>query len=401
MSAEDATLAAAGPIDPDSLMAQACAATGLSDFGDRDFVEPLGVFLASALREAGLGPDGVAALGQDVGRLLTNRLLLQAELERHPEVADEDVDDPVVIVGLPRTGTTKLHRMIARDPSMQSVPLWKALMPVPLPGSNGAEHDPRIVAVEEQERLLKETAPDLMAAHSMEAHEPEEEVLLTQMTFERAGAYTWFHETPTYHAYLEHRPQAGAYGYLRRTLQYIQWQDGGRSGAFILKSPVHLGNLAPLATTFPRATIIHCHRRLDVALPSLCRLIEVMRQSRGSLTTDPHRIGAYMLEVQSGAWRRNLADRDALGGHARILDVHYDEVRDDVMFVIRRIYAEHGLDLDEDRERSMLAWIDEYPQGRFGTHRYSLERYGLSRESIANAFAGYIERFPSALPEER
>lgn len=375
-------------LETDALLAVASAqAGGLQDFGDHDFREPLTRFLASVRDEAALSPEGVATLTQDVIRLLTNRLLLQADLAQHPEILDEDVSDPIVIVGNPRTGTTKLQRMMAAHPGLQSVKLWQILFPARLPG----DVDPRRAMAEQFQRELAAGAPQFMAAHAMVADEPEEEALILQMTFDRAGAHNWFYRTPAFHAWLTGRDQHAAYGYLREVLQHLQWQGGGRRGPWVLKSPLHTGNVATLLDTFPAATVVHCHRDPATVLPSFCGLVEIIRSVRGH-TVDREELGEFLLGELAAQWHENLAQRPQLPA-GQLLDVHFDDIVADPVAVIRTILAARGDELTHSDAQTILAWDAANPPGKFGKHQYSLQQYGLSAERVHEAFSAYYEHF--------
>ena len=371
-----------------ALMTAASAEAGLSDFRDDEFHEPLQRFLQSAREEARMGDMGVATLAQDTIRLLTNRLLLQADLTAHPEIVDEDVSDPIVIVGNPRTGTTKLQRMLGAHPRIQSVKLWQILFPGRLPG---ADPDPRLAMARAFQQQLTEAFPAFMAAHPMVADEPEEEALIAQMTFDRIGAHNWFYRTPTYHDWVKDRDQHAAYGYLREVLQHLQWQGGGRRGPWVLKSPVHTGNISTLLETFPKATVVHCHRDHVKTVPSFCGLVELIRTSRGQ-EGDQAELGAFLRDELAMHWRQNLVARLSLPAD-QILDVMFDEIVADPIAVIGRIFAARGQQLDEADGKRMLTWDAENPADKHGVHRYSLEQYGLSAESVHEAFVDYYAHF--------
>jgi hypothetical protein len=244
-------------IDTAELIA-AAAATGLR-YHDRQFAEPLRRFVESVDAEANLSDQGLAGFTQDISRLLSNRLLIDAAIAARPEILDEDVRDPIVITGLPRTGTTKLQKVLAASPGYQWLPLWKALFPAPI-APPGTDPDPRVTITDEQSALTFDLFPDLMAAHPMSTHEPEEEVLLLQLSF-RVPTNGWFYRAPSYVRWVEQQDQTPAYADLRRTLQLLQWQDGGRRDRpWVLKSPAHLGGLRLIFEAFPNATVVHCHR---------------------------------------------------------------------------------------------------------------------------------------------
>ena len=378
-------------IDTDELIAAVCAQTGLS-FQDRSFVEPLEHFVDSVETEANLSEVGIEGFRQDLARLLGNRLAIDAAIGASPEILDEDVSDPIVITGLPRTGTTKLQKVLANGPTYQKLPLWQALFPAPI-AAPGTDPDPRITITDEQAAIMFEQFPDFMAAHPMRTHEPEEEVLLLQLSF-RTPANSWFYRSPSYLEWVEKQDQAPAYADLRRALQFLQWQDGGRRGRpWVLKSPIHLGALDLVFATFPRATVVHCHRDLHDAVPSHVRLIETIMGSRGAQAVDLPELGQFLARYDAVLWNSNLKQRQGRDEN-RIVDVRYEDIRDDIATVIDDLHARRGLALDSDTRSLMLSWQDDNPQHRFGKHVYSLERYGLTRHQIDRYFADYRAQFP-------
>ena len=381
------------PIEAAHLMAAASAEAKLDDYGDPGFIEPLEHFLHAAVSEANLGAMGLIGLRMDVMRLLINRLRMHDDLKRHPEIREEDVSDPIVITGLPRTGTTKLQRMLAQDSRFQSLAVWRALSPAPLPGSTPGCPDPRIDLARGMTDQLAQMFPGFLAAHPMQPTEAEEEVLLLQMSFETPGT-AWFYRIPSYYHWVQERPQTRPYQELRTTLQYLQWQDGGRRGRqWVLKSPIHLGALNLVADTFPRASIVHCHRDPTVAIPSLCGLIEFIMQSRGNEQVDLIELGQYFNTSCAELWKTNLEQRAHLGATIKILDVAYDEIKNDARAVIQEIYRAHGMAPESCPIDKMVRWEEQNPQDLFGKHQYSLERYGLTTESVHQSYRVYMEHF--------
>ena len=383
-------------VDARVLMASAAGSTGLEDYGRLDFIEPLDQFLDSVQNEARLGPMGLEGLKADILRLLTNRLRIQAAITAHPEILDEDVSDPILITGLPRTGSTKLHKVLGSRPGTQTLPLWQALNPAPLVETHGSP-DPRITFADEQSAMLAQHAPEFMAAHPMRTHEPEEEVLLMQLSF-RTFTNGWFYRAPSYVDWVMLQDQTPAYHDTRTALQYLQWQNGGRQGRpWVLKSPAHLGTIDVVFATFPKATVVHCHRAPHEAIGSLTRFIDVVRRSRGAEDVDAVELGQFLREFCAQLWSRNLTQREHLDGR-QILDVRYEDIRDDIAPVLREIHARRGSTLDDDTVQTMLAWQDENPQHRFGKHTYNLEQYSLTREDIDATFGHYLDRFPTRSP---
>jgi hypothetical protein len=373
------------------LLAAARAETGQEDLADEGSIDGLQRYLEAVADEGDLTPAGVAGVRADTVRLLANRLRMEALVRAHPEILDEDVSDPIIITGLPRTGTTKLQRVLSAHLGVQQLPLWKALNPAPF-GDPNPDPDPRITVAEEQSALMMQHFPDFVAAHPMSAHEPEEDALLQQLTF-RSIAHGLFNRVPSYMDWVMAADRAPTYEGERRALQLLQWQDGGRQDRpWVLKTPVHLGALDTLFATFPNATVVHCHRDLDEAIPSFCRLIEVVRLARGSASVDCLELGRFLSEWCGELWARNIAQRDGLN-EAQILDVRYETIRDDVASIIAAIYDRRGESLGQEALNSMAEWERHNPPHRFGKHVYSLERYGLTPVTIDKALSAYLDHF--------
>jgi hypothetical protein len=377
----------------EGLMNAAAAEAALDDFGDEPFEEGLAVYLGAAHREAGLTEMGVQIVRDGIVRVLVNRLRYFEDLKRHPEIAEEQIVAPIVVTGLGRTGTTKLQRMMASDPEVQSPRTWRMLNPARFPGATSDAQDPRIAVARQFEELLAEAAPDFIAAHAPEAMEADEESYLLDMTFDCLfPRFRTF--VPSFATWLAQRSGENAYRFLLRMMQYLQWQDGGQRGRpWILKSPLHLGNLAHLAKIFPDATIVHCHRDLNVALPSWCRMVETFRQLLAD--PDPLAIGAEMLDVFSNEMAKYVHDRALLtrSGETRIVDASYRDIVANTVGVIERVYAVHGRVVSDAARAAFAQWEATHPPGRHGSHIYSLQRYGLTEEMVAHAFAPYLAQF--------
>lgn len=387
------------PLRADALMATASAQEGLADFGDTAFIEPLQQFIGSVATEGRLSAMGLIGFRMDLLRLLSNRLRMYRDLALHPEIRDEDVRDPLLITGNPRTGSTLLHRLIAQDPQFQSLPLWRALFVAPLPGTDPADPAPRRAMAAGMAEQLASYFPDVLAGHAMQPDEAEEEVLLLQLSFETA-ANAWFYRAPSYHDWVTRRAPLASYHNLKLQLQYLQWQDGGRRNRpWVLKSPIHLANLSTVLAIFPGATVVHCHREPYETVPSLCRLIEVIRQSRGHEDIDLPELGRYFSDFGAAQWAANLAQRKELhqSDTRRVLDTGYAAICRDPIAVLHDIYRSRDSEPSQTALTQMQRWQAANPQGRYGEHRYSLDRYGLSRADIDLCFADYRKTFSASL----
>lgn len=380
-------------LDADALVASARASDGLTDLGDERFLEPLARFLDALAEEANLNADGVTAWKLTIETALVNRLRMQRDLSEHPEILNEDVSRPVVILGLPRTGTTKLQRMMSAAPGVQALSTWRLMNPAPFPGTDPrhadpSETDPRVFVAQAYEHMLRAMAPDLAAGHSVEALEPEEETFLMEAGFETIilGIRV---PVPLFMEWLWARTPEATYDHLRRQLQYLQWQDGGGRGRpWIMKSPLHLANFELLVGAFPGATIVHCHRDPAACIPSMARLSEAYRVTQSDVV-DREEIGRTQIEVWAEALRRYLEQRTRLAERVDVLDVSYSTIVDDPMAVIGETFRRAGISLTPEAEAAVRAYDRGNPQHRFGRHEYSLERFGLTEDDIAGRFGAY------------
>jgi hypothetical protein len=375
-----------------SIMAAASQAAGLDDFGDLEFVEWAQRWLDATAREAQTTEAGRAGLSQLITGWLVNRLRLVDDLKRHPEILDEVIAPPIIVTGMPRTGTTKVHRVIAADPASQSLTFWRALNIAPFPDAVPGEPDPRIAVAAGYIELLKQANPDFLIGHPAFVDEPEEELFVIEQDFRSMGncARTL---VPSYFEEIVDRPDYESYGFLKLCLQYTQWQrgDGGKR-PWVLKTPCHLGNLDKVLGTFPGATIVHTYRDPVVALGSIARIMELFR-SLAESDFDLHEHGRFHMDAWARLCRTHLKLRENPEIDARVVDVHYDDLRDDMMSVARRVYQVAGRELDASTETQMRTWEDGHPQYQLGKFVYSLERYGFTEDAIRADFGDYINRF--------
>ncbi len=376
-------------LEEESLLAAARRAGKGRQFSDESFREPLGRLLRAVEREAALHPLGRAMMRQTLVRLLLNRLRLEEACREHPEIEAIAVDAPVFIVGLQRTGTTLLHRLLAVDPALRPLASWEALNPAPFPGAEprAEGRDPRMRQAEWAERGLRYLAPDFLAIHPVEAHAPEEDVLLLDFSLLSPTAEA-SQNLPSYSQWLEEVDHRPAYRYFRRMIQLLFWQKPGR---WLGKTPHHLEYLDALLDVFPDARIIHTHRDPLRALPSFCSMLS---HARGIFSdrVDPREVGRQWTHKQVRMVERAMAVRDRVGAEP-FADVSYTALIADPIKQVRRIYYFLELDLAPETDRRMKAWISGNPQHRLGRHGYRLEDFALDRADLERRFAAYRERF--------
>ena len=376
------------PLDADVLIGAAQHAAGSDNWGeDMTWVEGLRIMVDDLVREADLNEAGVAAQVQDILRLLINRLGIERDIAEHPEIEEEVLESPIVIIGLPRTGTSKLQRTIAADPGFQRLEVWRLLMPARIAGVPEDATDPRIAIGEQFEALLR-SVPGFMEAHPMEAHEPDEELWLMDLAFASAVPSHRLH-LPNHRTWIADR-QDYAYAYARRVLKYLQWQDGGALGRpWVLKSPVHVGQLSLLRSLYPDATFVHLHRNPFTVLGSYCSLIAIARGMNCDEVDRPS-LGPEFTPFWAREVERGLAARSGV----EVMDVGYNRLTTDFGGVLREIYERAGRPVTSEVAAAWAEYDTRRPAGYFGSHLYDPAAFGVTRELTDREFARYLDAFP-------
>lgn len=380
-------------LDEDSLVAAARRSSGLRDFGDDSFREPLRRMLASLEDEARLHPLGRITMRQTLIRSLATRLRMQQLRELHPEIERIPVASPVFIVGLQRTGTTLLHRLLDREPSLRALLSWEALSPAPpaAPVRPGGR-DPRMRTAEFAERALRTLAPEFFAIHPVEAHAPEEDVLLMDLSFLSPTVDATL-RAPSYSAWFWETDQTPAYETLKRAIQLLLWQ---RPGRYLGKTPHHLHQLDRLLDVFPDAKIVQTHRDPVRVAASYCSMM-----CHGRLVfsdeVDPREVGRQLCDGMVSGVTSAMQVRDRRGGES-FLDVSYADVIDDPIGQVRRILDFLSIEPSAATLDEMRRWIDRNPKDKHGAHRYRLEDFGIDPTQLAKDFAPYRARYQ--IPEE-
>ncbi len=391
MAASVGPLARALPWSIDGAMAQAQAETGLADFGDDIFREPLSVALASADTESRLSSMGRMGFWSQLIRFLRNRLLIEDYVAKHPDALEQEVRAPIVIVGLPRTGTTHLHNLISADAALRSLPWWEAQEPVPPLAEQGQQldPDPRVTRAAEGLAIQHEVMPLFNRMHDMWPEHVHEEIDLLGA----AGSTMYFETlatlTPSWRDWYLATDQTPWYTHLKRTLQVLQHQRGGTR--WILKSPQHLEQFRPLMHVFPDATFVVTHRDPVSITASFATMIAYSaRLSRDPV--DPHEIGAYWANRIEQMLRASVRDRGLLP-EAQSLDIHFDAFMKDDIASVERIYASAGQPFDDRARAAMGAFMAEHPRGKHGRLQYDLADFGLDRTELRERFAFYVDHF--------
>jgi Sulfotransferase family len=377
-------------LDPASLMAAARSETGLDDFGAADFGERLDLLCRAMTEEGGFNNAGILQQHTLILGLLKNRLLVEDLIARHPEILEEQITAPIVICGLPRTGTTHLHNLISADPAMRSLPYWESLEPVLSERERPAagEPDPRRERTAMALSFLDVAMPYFNRMHEMTVDHAHEEIQLLAIDFS-----TMLFETtapmPTWRDAYRSRDQRPSYAYLRRVLQVLQWLRGGTR--WVLKSPQHLEQFPALRDTFPDATFAVTHRDpVSVTISMATMLAYSSRLSRDRV--DVERIGRYWADRLELMLRRCAEERDVLPA-GQTIDVHFDEFMADDLAMVARVYDVAGQPLDDDARSAMRTFMVDHPRGKFGAVEYDLAPFGLDRPALRRQMDFYTERF--------
>lgn len=382
-----------GAFDPAAVMAEARRKEALTDWGPGEFEGPLRVLLADYAR-ADLNAVGVHILRSGIVHSLRMRLRAQEWIRRHPEILDERVAAPIVVVGMMRSGTTLLQRLLAADPRFVCAYGWEVVEVAPRLDHRFSGADPRIAISQAREAKSRELAPELFAIHPMYATEAEEEIVFLADAFlshvPESGA-----PVPNYRSWLDDQDFSPAYDHLHRMLQFLQWQKRRRGivgQRWVLKSPAHLGYLDLLRARFPDLHIVHMHRDPRATIASGASLNATLHAMHAD-AVDVHRVGAEWLQRMGWTNDRAMALRDGWADDdERVTDVGFDAAVADPIGQVARVYDAVGLSLTAGAQDAMRRWLAGRPR-EAARPAYGLPAYGLRPEQVDERFTLYNKRF--------
>ncbi|OMC22822.1 hypothetical protein A5736_09615 [Mycobacterium sp. SP-6446] len=376
------------PLDADALHAQASSDTGLDDFGRDDYRERLDVYLGALRDIDGLHGAGVVNFYGQLLQLLKNRLLLTDLVGRHPEIDDIELRAPVVIAGLPRTGTTHLHNLLAAPPTFRTMPYWESVEPFPLPQEAGLDPDPRRARMDVAISVLNTVMPHFALMHEMTTDHVHEEIQLlandfSTMLFETLG------DVPRWRDYYQAHDQTPHYEYLARQLKAMQFLRGGRR--WLLKSPQHLEQVPVLNRVFPDSIVVFTHRDpVPVALSMIAMITYSARMHRSPVPVQ--RIASFWIDRLEDMLGALVRDRDTIGPD-RSIDIRFDHFMADELGVAERVYALAGEPFTEEVRAAIGDYLSGHQRGRLGNVETSCEMFGLTQDDLRARFAPYVERF--------
>lgn len=390
---------------PDRLTAaevldRAMAETGLSDFGpDTGFRERLAVILRALDEDAGLTRGGRITILQGAVRVMANRLRIEDLVKQHPAILGIPIERPIVIAGLPRSGTTHLVNWLSRDDRLHALTLWESEEPVPAIEVAPGEIDPRLARSAAVWGAFGRLLPHMAAMHEMAATDIHED---NELMFMDMNCYNWEFQSrlPRWiDHYLAHDRRV-SYAYEKKVLQVITWYRGDRGRdpermrrRWLLKSPQHMENLAAIKAVFPDATMVITHRDPVDVLRSLTTMLGYSDRIRRD-PTDPPGLARHWAGRIERLLRECVAQRDVWGPDQSI-DVLFHDYMADQEGMARRIYALAGLDLPPATEAKLRGYLAENPRHAAGKVIYDLEgTFGSDVAALRRQFAFYYDRFP-------
>jgi hypothetical protein len=385
-----------GPsLKKDDLIRTARTESGLHDLGRDFWDEPLDKLIHSLNHEAQLHPIGYFISRKRIVNLLGVRLRAEQLFKQNPEILDQELHPPLVIVGLQRTGTTKLHRLLTADPANRVLRSWEAINPAPYT-RNGHRRDKRIQVARISEKALRLMTPGFFAIHPVEHSAPEEDILLLDVTYLSTTPEATAH-VPSYASWLEGIDQSYAYEYSSRLLRLLQWQQPGQR--WILKSPHHLEFLPLIEKYYGHPHFIWTHRDPAECIPSflsmVChsRVIFSNKVDINEVTEHWVRKTAYML-------KKGLTYRLEGTHEKNFTDLMYEELVSDPMSQIEKIYQSYNGISDSLRSGFQLA-DSENPQGKYGIHEYNLSDFGLKEEELIKRNSAYCSLYQKLKAEHQ
>jgi Sulfotransferase family len=375
----------------DELEAGARAATGLADFGSSYYREGLERTVHALNTEADLNDLGRVMQHATISNALIQRLKIVDTYRKHPEISDEVIDGPIVILGLPRTGTTALGQLISADQQFRFLRTWESQAPTPPPETATQHTDPRIAQAAEGIAMIEQMFPDFRTAINSEPEAATECQDLMGMSF-RTFHFDGVVRVPGYVEWLLDCDMGETYAFHRDVLKLLQWRC--KPNLWHLRTPVHMFALEAFVETYPNAKFLWSHRDPAKVLGSVCSLIAYIR-SWSSDYTDPEELGAEQLAWWVKGIGRAMDFRKKFGDD-RFADVSFAELQSDPVGAVAKSYERLGLTFSDDGRAEVRRWAEEHQPGHRGTHTYDLADYGLTPEQVREAFGEYLATYDAS-----
>lgn len=368
----------------EQLMAKAREVAGV-DLADDEIIEPLTVLHRALNEEAQLDAEGARAYEAKFVRLMANRLRMKRDFQRHPEIAEQPIKGPLVIMGVARSGTTKLQKVLAASGDFNFLTFWQNFNWASVTGRPGETLDARIAEADAFCRWFDVRSPETKLGHHFQALEPEEEGPLSEGCFV-VPSFIGYSEMPSYARWLADKPRRIFFEFLRDVLKYLQWQGlASADRPWLLKSPNYNGHEPTIRAVFPNARIVVANRSPLQTLASMCKLVQCFRQAYGKPDAD----NALIIEGNYRGMDAHLANR-RLHPEIPILDVSFEEIVGALPDTIRRIYDHAGMTLTPAARERMLTWNAENAMHKLGEFKYTLKDAGLDEAVIRERMSAYF-----------
>ena len=363
--------------------------TGLENFGNPLFVEGFKTLINSINKEADLNEVGVEAQKHRLIGILANILRIESAFIENPEILNEEIKSPVVIVGLPRTGSTMTHRLLASDPNHTAMLWWEGRYPAMLENEQRGNPVDRMEMGKAEVEAVMQASPDALTIHPWDYKGADEEILLLEHTFFSTVPES-FMRLPAYSHWVESQDHIHAYVQLKKMLQYLQWQNPGRENKrWVLKSPHHLGFIDKLLLVFPDSKVIQTHRDPYKTVPSFCSMCANLFEPISN-SYDKEEIGHHwankLAKVLNHCMKISKLNKE------NFLDLEFNKMIKDPISEMTEVYNFIGEDFTDQAENAMKAWKEENKHG-MGAHQYSLEEFNLDDSFIDENFSEYINQY--------
>jgi sulfotransferase family protein len=359
--------------------------SGLDDFGKGDFFEALSRLLESCQDEARLNLVGKIALKTDVLETLCTRLQMERDQQLYPDIMRQEIRQPLFIVGLPRSGTSVLHRLLGADPEHRSPLMWEVRSPSP---PTRDDEKRRIQRATQSCNFFNWLVPTFRYVHTVGAEVPQECVSLMTPTF-LSDQFDAMYYVPSYRTWFSQQDLQPVYEYHHRFLQHLQYRRAARR--WILKAPTHMFAMPALLSVYPDALFVQTHRMPIDSMASVSSLVTILR-SAFSDAVDPFIVCREAIDYWSETMAKFLRERDRLADD-RICDIQYEEIRREPIRTVRRVYEFFGWSLSREAEQRMRALTASQAKRQSANHRYDLSQFGASADDVLSAFAAYCKRF--------
>lgn len=382
-------LEASVPLDEESLKRAAIEATGLTDFGDDSWLIPFRIYLKSLKEQARLTLMGRLMARHDIFMWLKTRLHVNDLLSKHPEIEEQEVTAPMVIVGLPRSGTSILFEVLWQDPDVGVPLMWEAMQPCPPPESATYNSDPRIESCDKIITQWSRVCPEFATMHEMRGDIPAECGLLMAATF-ISDHVASLHQTPSYSMWCATEADfVPVYEYHKKILQILQWKNPRKR--WLLKAPEHQVHLETLLKVYPDARIVQTHRDPIKCMASTTSLMGSLYYMRSDQPFNAEMFeNIIMGEATASRLEKVILQREnGIVPEANITDSRYQDLMDNPVSCIEKIYTHFDMELSNSTKNLMLNYLASKPKGKFGKHSYQVDDSKSKERELFKRYQDY------------